>query len=195
MKGRTGLATLFFVAGIFLLLTFSCSPEAVEEAVKNEVPAISGPDVSEAVAVMHPTEGNEVSGTVHFTKTENGIRVVADINGLTPGEHGFHIHSLGDCSAADASSAEGHFNPGNKPHGAPTDTERHAGDLGNLNADDNGNAHYDWEDDILSFSGAYSIIGRSVIIHSGQDDLQSQPTGNSGARVACGVIGIAGEQK
>ena len=154
------------------------------------------PEITKAVATLHPTEGNAVKGQVTFTKVPGGIQVVAVVEGLTPGEHGFHIHQYGDCTALDAKSAGGHFNPENKPHGAPTDTARHVGDLGNLVADSSGTAHYEWTDTLISFTGSHSIIGRAVIVHAGADDLKSQPTGNAGARVACGVIGIAkGEDK
>ena len=120
-----------------------------------------------------------------------GIRVIVDMEGLSPGDHGFHVHEYGDCSAPDGTSAGGHFNPDGQPHGAPTDTERHVGDLGNISADGMGMAHLEWTDTFLSFSGPHSIVGRGVIVHAGADDLTSQPTGNAGARVACGVIGIA----
>lgn len=146
---------------------------------------------TKAVCVLHPTEGNDVSGTVTFTKTAEGIKVVADVTDLTPGKHGFHVHEFGDCSAADGTSAGGHFNPEGTKHGAPTDVERHVGDLGNLEADAEGNAHYERTDTFLALSGPHSIIGRAMILHAGEDDLTSQPTGAAGARVACGVIGIA----
>jgi Cu-Zn family superoxide dismutase len=149
------------------------------------------PGITRAVAVLHGIKGNEVSGTVTFTKENNTIRVVADIVGLKPGKHGFHIHEYGDCSSEDGSSAGGHFNPDNVKHGAPTDAVRHVGDLGNIEADNNGRAHLEMTDSLLSFSGSHSIIGRGVILHSGTDDLVSQPSGNAGARIACGVIGIA----
>jgi Cu-Zn family superoxide dismutase len=149
--------------------------------------------LKKAVAVLHPTGGNSVSGIVTFTKEANGIRVVADIKGLTPGVHGFHIHDYGDCSSADGNSAGGHFNPMEMPHSAPTSEKRHIGDLGNITADDSGNAKLDWLDTHISFEGHHSIIGRSVIVHASPDDLTSQPTGAAGARVACGVIGVAKE--
>lgn len=147
--------------------------------------------VKKAVAVIHPTEGNSVSGIVIFTKVDNGIKIVADISGLTPGKHGFHIHEYGDCSAADGTSAGGHFNPENVKHGGPNDKVRHVGDLGNLDANKDGDAHYERVDDVIAFSGSHDIIGRGIIIHAGSDDLTTQPTGGAGARVACGVIGIA----
>jgi Cu-Zn family superoxide dismutase len=126
-----------------------------------------------------------------FTVVDGGVRVVADLDGLSPGKHGFHIHTYGDCTSADGTSAGGHFAPHGRPHGAPTDTERHVGDLGNVVADADGHAHYDRVDPIIALHGENSIIGRGVILHAGEDDLTSQPTGAAGARVACGVIGIA----
>jgi Cu-Zn family superoxide dismutase len=152
-----------------------------------------GAAVAKAVAVLHATRGNNVSGTVTFTKVDGGMRVVADIEGLTPGDHGFHIHEFGDCSAADATSAGGHFNPDGHLHAGPGAALRHEGDLGNITANANGKAHYDLVDAKLSFDGQHSIIGRSVIVHEKADDLKTQPTGNAGARVACGVIGVAKE--
>ena len=147
--------------------------------------------ITEAITVVHSVGESGVNGTIHFSKQANGIKIVADINGLTPGKHGFHIHQFGDCSAADATSTGGHFNPEGKQHGAPTDMDRHVGDLGNLVADDMGHAHYERIDGSISFDGSHSIIGRAVIIHQGEDDFTTQPTGNAGARVACGVIGLA----
>jgi len=143
-----------------------------------------------AICILYPTTGNDVSGTVTFIATHDGIRVVADVRGLTPGKHGFHIHEFGDCSASDGSSAGGHFNPGHMQHGAPQDPVRHEGDLGNLVADKRGIAHLDYTDTRLTLSGPYGIIGYSVIVHAKEDDLKSQPTGNAGGRVACGVIGV-----
>lgn len=153
----------------------------------------SGKKVIQAVAVLHSTQGNNAAGVVHFTLEEEGVRVKGEFTGLKPGNHGFHIHELGDCTAADATSAGGHYNPMDKPHGAPDDEERHAGDLGNITADEKGGAKYDRVDSHLSLNGTHSIIGRAVILHSGEDDFVSQPTGNAGSRVACGVIGIAKE--
>jgi Cu-Zn family superoxide dismutase len=149
-----------------------------------------GAAMTQAIAVLHPTQGSKVNGVVSFTKERNGIRVIASIEGLSPGLHGFHIHEYGDCGSPDANSAGGHFNPGNMPHGAPTADKRHAGDLGNIQADASGNGRLTLVDSKLSFEGPYSIIGRGVIVHAQADDFTTQPTGNAGARVACGVIGI-----
>lgn len=148
-------------------------------------------DVKEALAVMNPTEGSKVHGTVSFAKDGKGVRITANIEGLSPGQHGFHIHEFGNCSSPDANSAGGHFNPTDMPHAGPKAEKRHAGDLGNLEADKDGVAKLEVTDDMMSMEGPLSIIGRSVIIHAKQDDFNTQPTGNSGARVACGVIGIA----
>src|SRR5882724_173687 len=148
-----------------------------------------------AIAVMHPTEGNKVSGTVTFTEVADGVQVHAELTGLTPGKHGFHVHEFGDCSAADASSAGAHFNPTNQPHAAPDATARHVGDMGNIEADTSGAAKLDYLDHNMSLANdERSIIGRSVVVHAKADDLKSQPAGDSGARVACGVIGRAKSQ-
>jgi len=139
------------------------------------------------VATIAPTQGNNAKGQVRFYKVDGGVRVIASIEGLTPGKHGFHVHEKGDCSAPDATSAGGHFNPTGSPHGAPTaaPTARHAGDLGNLEADANGKANYDRVDSMLVYE---SLSGLSILVHAGEDDFVTQPSGNSGARVGCGVI-------
>jgi Cu-Zn family superoxide dismutase len=144
--------------------------------------------MAEAVASLVPTQGNDVKGTVTFTQTDNGVRVVAEITGLKPGEHGFHIHEKGDCSAPDASSAGGHFNPTGMPHGGPDSDQHHLGDMGNITADDSGKATLDRVFSFLEMSGQNSIVGHAVIVHEGKDDFTTQPTGNAGARLSCGVI-------
>lgn len=147
-------------------------------------------DVTAAVAKLEPKSGGQVTGTVTFTKSGDDVQVVADIQHLKPGKHGFHIHEKGDCSAADAASAGGHFNPTHQHHGGPMTAEHHTGDLGNIEADASGKAHLDWKGK-MSLSGADSIIGKSVVVHEKEDDLKTDPAGNSGARVACGVIEAA----
>jgi Cu-Zn family superoxide dismutase len=150
-----------------------------------------GAGVTQAIAVMHPTQGNKVQGTVSFVKEKDGIHMVASIDGLSPGLHGFHLHEYGDCSSPDANSAGGHFNPMVMAHGGPTSEKRHAGDFGNIQADSSGHGRLALVDPKLSFEGADSIIGRSVVVHAQADDFTTQPTGASGPRVACGVVGIA----
>ena len=150
----------------------------------------SAQETTKAIAVLHPASGSKVTGTVTFTKTGDTVQVVADITGLTPGKHAFHIHEFGDCSAPDAASAGSHFNPTKKPHGAPDAAEHHVGDFGNLEADSSGKAHLELKSKELKFSGENSILGHAVIVHEKVDDY-SQPVGNAGGRVACGVIGVA----
>ncbi|MDR0770728.1 MAG: superoxide dismutase family protein [Burkholderiales bacterium] len=145
-----------------------------------------------AIVVLAPTQGNQVKGTVWFEQRGARVMVMADLQGLQPNsEHGFHVHELGDCSAPDASSAGGHFNPDGEPHGHYSASPHHAGDLPNLKADSRGVAKVSFEVDGISvWPGFRSIIGRSLIVHRHPDDYRSQPDGNSGPRVACGVIGL-----
>jgi Cu-Zn family superoxide dismutase len=143
-----------------------------------------------AAAVLAPTAGHDVHGSLSFERVAGGVRVHGTIEGLTPGRHGIHIHANGDCSAPDGKSAGDHFTLGAGPHGAPDapPSARHTGDLGNLEADGSGKADYDRVDAVLALDGDASVIGRAVIVHASADDLTTQPSGNSGDRVACGVI-------
>lgn len=150
-----------------------------------------GPEVHSAVAVVYPTADNEALGIVTFTKVDDGIRVEGRIENLSPGKHGFHVHQYGDLRKADGTSAGGHFDPEGKPHGGPGDEMRHIGDLGNIEADENGVAEFSFTDKHLQLDGPASIIGRGLIVHAGEDDLESQPTGDAGARVGMAVIGVA----
>jgi Cu-Zn family superoxide dismutase len=147
--------------------------------------------VTKAIAVLHPTKGSNVHGTVTFTKVEGGVRVHAHITGLTPGKHGFHVHEFGDCSSPDAKSAGGHFNPHKLEHAGPHATKRHVGDLGNIEADANGEVDHDTVDPLITLHGPNSIVGRGLIVHEKADDLKTQPTGDAGGRVACAVVGVA----
>jgi Cu-Zn family superoxide dismutase len=150
--------------------------------------ADNGASVTKAIAELHALKDSKVSGTVTFTKESEGLHVIADLKGLTPGEHGIHIHEKGDCSDPEGKSAGGHFNPTNVAHGSPDAEPHHAGDFGNITADASGNAKLDRLVKGISFSGATSILNRSVIVHAKADDLKSQPAGDSGARIACGEI-------
>lgn len=141
-----------------------------------------------ASADLQARSGSAVSGKVTLTEMNGRLRVEAQVAGLTPGEHGFHIHEIGDCSAPDASSAKGHFNPAGKSHGHHASPEHHGGDMPNLVANANGEARFSSEIDGLSLSGMNGVVGRSVVIHADPDDYKSQPAGNSGKRIACGVI-------
>ena len=145
-----------------------------------------------AIAVIRPVGDKKVSGTVTFTEDADGVRIHAELSGLSPGQHGFHVHEFGDCAAVDLSSAGGHFNPTHKPHAGPDASERHEGDMGNIEADSSGKATLDYLDHHISLGNDdQSVIGRSVVIHAKPDDLKSQPAGDSGARIGCGVIGVA----
>ena len=173
-----------------MLLLFAGYQASTEH---EEIEGHMEPQINKAVCVLHPTENSDVRGIVTFTRSDSGIVVKAEVWGLPPGpgKHGFHIHEFGDCTSPDATSAGGHFNPEDKKHGAPWDEERHVGDLGNLTADKDGRAHLRMVDTVIRFSGHRSIIGKAVVIHEDEDDFTTQPTGDAGARVACGVIGVA----
>jgi Cu-Zn family superoxide dismutase len=173
------------LAGTILAFSAGCARDVDTTAISEPPPG--GLELS-AVAQLSPTQGNKARGLVQFKNEPTGVRVTADITGLTPGEHGFHVHENGDCSAPDASSAGGHFNPTNQSHGARDAEVRHIGDLGNLVADANGQALLNYIDPKLTLTGPNSIIGRAVIVHAGRDDLKSQPSGDAGGRVACGTI-------
>ena len=129
------------------------------------------------------------AGNVTFTQKGDKVAMEAKVSGLTPGGHGFHIHEKGDCSSGDGMSAGGHFNPTGKPHGNPSVPDHHTGDMPMLVADASGNASLSMELGAMTVgSGATDIIGKAVIVHKDPDDYTTQPTGNSGGRVACGLI-------
>jgi len=188
--------TIILAGAIFALATTNLQAQnqktKAEEKTKPAMKMMMAGGPTKAVAVLHATKsGGEASGKVTFTKVEGGVKVEGEVSGLTPGEHGFHIHEFGDVSSPDAMSAGGHFNPAKSDHGAPTAEKRHEGDMGNITANARGVAKIDYVDAHLGFIGAGSIIGHSVIVHEKADDLKTQPTGNAGGRVAAGVIGIA----
>jgi len=180
MKNRISILTLAF----FLISTQFLIAQMDQTMDKKSM-------IQRAIAVVIATKGNSVHGVAMFEKVDKGVHVVANLTGLTPGKHGFHIHEFGDISSDDGSSAGGHFNPMGMPHSMPMSEKRHAGDMGNIAADEKGNAHLDYIDPIMKLNGKYSIIGHAVIIHEKEDDFKTQPTGNAGARIGYGVIGIA----
>ena len=142
-----------------------------------------------ATATITPTAGNTAKGTVTFTQKGDKVTVNAKLSGLAPGSHGFHVHEKGDCSAPDATSAGGHFNPTGKQHGAPDAADHHAGDMPMLQADSSGNASLTVDIAGLTIgSGASDVVGKSVVLHKDPDDYKTQPAGNSGPRIGCGVI-------
>ncbi|PCJ59656.1 MAG: superoxide dismutase [Candidatus Hydrogenedentota bacterium] len=148
--------------------------------------------ITKAVCVLKATKGNSVSGTITFTQQKDGVLVEAHVMGLKPNsKHGFHIHEFGDISSPDGKSTGGHFNPTKMDHAGPNSAKRHWGDLGNLEADENGHATHKSLDKVIMIHGEHTILSRGITVHAGEDDLKSQPTGAAGARIAVGVIGLA----
>jgi len=144
-----------------------------------------------ATANLQPRSGSTVQGTVTLIQTDQGLQIDAQVENLTPNaEHGFHVHEGTDCDTPDASSAGPHFNPTDKPHGEPASSHSHAGDLPNLTANSDGRATLSTVSSAVSLNEEEknSVIGRTMIVHALPDDHHSQPAGNAGARVACGVI-------
>ena len=166
-------------------------PEA--KAAKKPIPAIS--TAKRAQANLASASGSLVSGKLILVPMGDGVHLTGEVGGFSPGSsHGFHIHEKGDCSAADGSSAGGHFNPSAQPHGRAMQGAHHAGDIDNIVADANGvarvNAHVMGV--TLGGGAANDIAGRAIVVHAAPDDYISQPSGNAGARVACAVIRIVG---
>ncbi len=152
-----------------------------------------------AVAQIDELDGSGVSGTVTFTQETDGLMVMVSLDGVDEGLHGFHVHENGSCEAGDSDNdgvdepggaAGGHFNPTDAPHGALDDPadERHVGDFGNVEADADGVVDEEFSDDVASLDGENSIVDLAIIVHSGEDDLVTQPGGDSGSRVGCGII-------
>jgi Cu-Zn family superoxide dismutase len=153
--------------------------------------AATGGPGPHAVANLAPTAGNATSGMVHFTAVGGGrVRVAGEVRGLRPNlEHGFHVHEKGDCSSPDAMSAGGHFNPTNAPHGRHGSGGHHAGDLPSLRANASGVASFSFESSTIALgTGPADVLGKGLVVHRDPDDYTTQPTGNSGARLACAVI-------
>lgn len=160
----------------------------VADIIPREYQGTSGTIPRMAIAKLEPTDGNGTRGVIAFIETDPGIRVTGRLVDLEGGSHGFHVHEVGDCSAPDASSAGGHFNIEGEIHAGLESEIRHVGDLGNIIAGNDNNAEMDFVDDKLTFSGPNSILGKAFIVHAGEDDLITQPSGDSGDRIACGVI-------
>lgn len=193
MLSRSTLACL--AVGVLALSFSSCArkespaaatPVAVDQGGVKEV------KVTRAVCILTSLGNSSVKGVIRFTQKGDKVEISGEVTGLKPGMHGFHIHEFGDLTDLDmGKSAGGHFNPTGMKHGGPNDAERHAGDLGNLEAKDDGKATVSMMDTVIQLNGPASIIGRGIIVHADPDDLKTQPTGNAGGRVAAGVIGVA----
>lgn len=196
------LRTIISLPIITALLFFNCSKveKKVEDVKKEYDTAKKNTEMkkdtgtssanNKFVCVLSPTKGNNVKGTLMIYKDGKNVRIEGEITGLTPGKHGMHIHEKGDCSAPDASTAGDHYNPMHKVHGDADDKDSHMGDLGNIKADDKGVAKVDIkvDEELMALDGPNSILGKGFIVHAGEDDLKTQPSGNSGPRVACGKI-------
>ena len=151
------------------------------------------PSLTSQVAGAQLAGAGGVTGVVTFTQEPGGTHVVARVEHATPGKHGFHLHAGAACTAPDFKSAGDHFNPGNASHGAPDATPHHAGDFGNIEVGADGTGNLDLHSTMLSVGdgGTGDVIGKTVILHKGEDDLKTQPSGNSGDRIACGVVSKA----
>ena len=177
-----------------VLLALAACADAPETPASSDAPAAPAPAHPErAVAEIGEVDGSGVSGRVEFTSLDDAVEVRYNLAGLPAGEHGFHVHQRGDCgpdsTGTPAGAAGEHFNPLASPHGAPDSSaaRRHAGDLGNV-APESGQAIGVRVDSVLTFEGPTSFLGKAVIVHAGADDLTSQPGGDAGARIGCGVV-------
>jgi Cu-Zn family superoxide dismutase len=152
-------------------------------------PATQTLPAGRAGATIEGRSGSSLSGTAEFMMHGGMVMITVSLKGAPPGPHAVHIHEKGDCSAPDASSAGGHFNPGGHQHGAPESPEHHAGDLGNITiAEDGTGTLMIHSSDLTVAGGLNSVVGHAIIVHEKSDDFVTQPTGNSGGRIGCGVI-------
>lgn len=193
MKTKTAVTFISMLAAMLATGCVSIEKKTEQhEHVSAPAHASAWEAVNQAVAVIYPTAGNQCSGTVRFQKVGEAVKVIAEVNGLTPNQaHGFHIHEFGDASAADGMATGGHYNPEGHSHALPTSATRHAGDFGNLQADATGKARMEITVSNISIAGLRNpVLGRGVIVHAKPDD-GGQPTGNAGARIGQGVIGLA----
>jgi superoxide dismutase, Cu-Zn family len=190
---KFAIGALAAAAGSLLWLA-ACKQGGSEEstAATASAPAETMPATSAdtATAVIAGTQGSKLAGTAIFTRAaDGGVDLVVDVSGAPAGEHGIHLHEKGDCSAPDFSSAGAHFNPTNAPHGGPNSPQHHAGDFGNITVAADGTGHLSLHSNMLTIgAGPNSVVGHAIVIHEKADDLTSQPSGNSGARIGCGVV-------
>lgn len=179
---------------LFLAISAAAAPAVLAQApaAPASTSANQAPAQFNRVSVeLKATQGNRAAGTLELSPDNHGLRIAGTITGLkADAEHGFHVHENGDCSAADASSAGAHFNPGNVAHGNPTGEAHHAGDMANIKADAKGAASVDMHIKGLTLGdgGASDVLNKALIVHADPDDYTTDPAGNAGARIACGVI-------
>ena len=193
---------------IVLAFVVGCTPAPVEDEAPVETPQQEEEEADhehphhqddeeeagvlgmKARAMVYDGEG-ELIGEVHFEQTEAGVAVQGRIEGQEPGPKGFHVHEHGVCDPPDFMGAGSHFNPAGHPHGGPHDDaeERHAGDFGNLEFDEDGVAEFSFVDDVITLgAGKNNVVGQALIVHVQEDDLVSQPVGDAGGRAGCGLI-------
>jgi superoxide dismutase, Cu-Zn family len=179
-------ALLFILSALFVAGCNSANRQSDQEKESN-----ADNDIATAKAIMEASSGSNVTGQATFTAERGKVRFEFSVQNLSPGPHGVHLHEKGDCSAADASSAGGHWNPTMKPHGRRGEgTAYHKGDVGNMEVGEDGKGTLNLLVEGWTIGGADStdILGKSVIIHEKADDFESQPAGNAGSRISCGVI-------
>jgi superoxide dismutase, Cu-Zn family len=172
-------------------LGYLAAAAAVAGAALTVAATAAPPDApASAKATIESKSGSKVTGRAVFTEqASGGVKAEIWVENATPGTHGLHIHEKGDCSAADATSAGGHFNAAGNPHAAPADKARHNGDLGNIEVGADGKGHLEITSDLLTVKpGPNSVVGKAVVFHEKADDLKTQPTGAAGGRFGCGVI-------
>lgn len=173
------------IPGVLALALTACA------APREDAKTVNESTDKAASAVMAAKSGSKVAGTLEMMTMGKGVHVMGTLTGLAPNQSfGFHVHEKGDCSAADASSAGGHFNPTAQPHGSTETAAHHAGDMDNIQSDDEGTARVSFhiENVGLANGSATDISGRALVVHAKPDDYKTQPSGNSGDRIACGVI-------
>ena len=194
-KGDYALSTMNFAGlacmALFLALSACNTGTKESDEGQGETAQQEQDDEPTARATMEPASGSNVRGEVNFAGENGSVRFELSVENLTPGQHAVHLHEHGDCSAEDASSAGGHWNPTMKPHGKRGEgTAFHKGDIDNMSVGNDGKGTLNLTIEGWSIGGPDStnIIGKSVIIHAQADDFTSQPSGNAGSRVSCGVI-------
>lgn len=187
--------SLILIAVFALTMTISCKNEKKETTTEDTLDTPKETSVKEVIKLqvtLEPKSDSQVKGNAVFTEEDGVVTMVTVLSGLTEGEHAIHLHEKADCSSADGMSSGGHWNPTNQPHGKWGSPDGyHKGDIGNLQADANGNATITFTTDewcIGCGDANKDIIGKAIIVHEGVDDFVSQPTGDAGGRVSCGGI-------
>lgn len=170
----------------FLAVAAVCVLGACFQVACNDKETVVG---ATAQATLEARSASTATGTATFSEKTDGVEIVVEVSNVTPGQHGLHLHETGDCSAPDATSAGLHFNPTGVAHDGTGPGPHHAGDLGNITVGSDGRGRLTLTTkDLTVAAGTLSVVGKAIVLHALQDDLVSQPTGASGARIACGVV-------